>query len=363
MSKLTESYQFYLRKLDECSLLEFLDVAFNYDFIDYEVDIADMGNMYFDFSSDLSTISLKSNGSTGNNSTYDLGPNGATLISGFENRQRNSASERVMVNFRNDFYQTERFADFGNSIFSDLASEKGAEYLVHRLSCRQEVTIEAFPNVIMAMTCHEMLLDFFLNNKHINIFSSCWDAFYNRKKLKALDRMVDWKTGVNFHECDAVRKHVVPIWLERDGFVYNLLNLKKTPHEISDIINLRGFQKCSCGRVCCDFSFVPHYKNRPKINGEYVADLSLAERMDTKLLNIQFVQMENDEFQVYYDMFDASPRNRILDSDKEIIHDFLGGHAVSYKPFRSYIVGSYKYPTFWRGFNKANIVDNICTII
>ena len=361
MSRLTKNYEFYLERLDEDSLLEFIDSAFDYDFVDYEYDMSIMAQAYLNFQEDVDFVEINSNGSGGGETTYKIGPNGSLLTSYFENKQRGSRKDRLIVNFRSDFYQTERFANYENSIFTDLSSEKGAEYLIKCLEERGPLVLESFPSTIMAMTCHDSLVDYFYRNQ-TKIFSSCWDPFFDREKIKVRDRMIDWKTGVNFYECSEGALHVVPIWFEEKGMVHNLLNLTKVSFEMSDIMSIKSFKRCICGKTSCEYEFVSHFKQRPKVEGKYIVDLNLAGELKTKMLNVQFVQLENESFNVYYNTFDPFPDKASIDSDRDRIEAFLG-RRPEYFPYRSYIVGTYKYPTFWRGFYKTNVVDNICTII
>ena len=226
----------------------------------------------------------------------------------------------------------------------------------------REAVLEAVPNVVMMMTCHDMLAECFSNGKH-QIFSSCWDAFYDKRRINALDRMIDWKTGVNFYECESGGRHIVPIWVERNGMVTNLLNLTKASFEKSDIMDVESFEKCECGRTRCKYKFVPHYKQRPEIDGEYLTGDKLITKIKSRMLNLQFVEAEPGVFHVYHEMFDHWTKKRLPEEDRAEIESFLGGREVKYIPYRSYLVGNYKYPTFWKGFNKNRVVDDICCVI
>jgi len=362
MSAMTESYRRYLDRLDRESAEEFLDNAFEYDFSNYESDMAEMEEVHRGFRKPVEARQMKSNGSGQEESEYAFGPNCTHVVRGFEERQRRSRKRRVMLNCRFDFYQVERFAELGDSIFADLTCEKGAEYLLGRLEKRGDAVLEAFPNVVMMMGCHDTLAEYFAAGK-ARIFSSCWDAFYDKRRINALDRMVDWKTGVNFHECEHGGRHIVPIWSERGGRVTNLLNLTKASFKKSDIMEVRGFEPCGCGRTRCEYRFVPHYKQRPMIDGEYLSGHELITKIKSRMLNMQFIEAEPGVFHIYHDMFDHGEKNRLPEDDRAEINSFLKGREAKYMPYRSYLVGRYKYPTFWKGFDKSRVVDNICCII
>ena len=367
MSELVGLYEAYLHDLSESSLANFIDYSLEYNFFDYKNDTRKMYDLYNDFDKEVETISVHSNGSTNKTKTeYEIGPNARFLIQYLEKKQRNNL-ERVLINFRQDFYQVERFYFRENAIFSDLTSEKGAEYLI---SCFDQIRHEDFilettPNVVLAMTCHENLIEYLSKNK-LRVVSTGDDALYDKNKINALDRMVDWKTGVNFFECSHGRKHIFPIWFEKGRMAVNLLNLNKKKHKKSDIIEIKSFEKCECGKMACNFELVPHYRNRPKLNGKYITNLDIINKINGKYTNLQFIQKKDEEsFFVFYDIFRHDGVENIMpQKDAEEIKLYLKDSDIQFVKNMQYLVGLQKFMKFWKeDQNGGKICNSICTII
>lgn len=149
------------------------------------------------------------------------------------------------------------------------------------------------------------------------------------------NKMVNWKTGVNFFTCRYGVRHHLPIFAHRDGRYYNLLNLfNKDGYPVDDFFEIVGPQYwCKCGRLAIPFRFIPHIANCPLLDGQPYYRPDLATKFVGHYYNYQIIQVGNTNH-IYY-----IPLSDVFD-DPELPNQVLHkGYAC--------VIGR-KRPSFWR---------------
>lgn len=305
-------------------------------------------------------FNIRSNGSSGRNTEYKFGPS-RSVVPLMESVMRGMKSVEGLIRLNSSFpfYDTTRFEliellDKSFLLKLDLTSKKSVEFF--KKSVPPESTIETQPHICRMMLIYDEIIDHIKNN-NIKVFSTCDDLSVT-KEISIRNRMIDWKTGVNFFECDFGSLHFLPIWFEENGKSFNLLNTAdKKGHEISDIFRAKSFHMCKCGKRAADIHFVSHFQFKPSTKKGIVFDFQTIEDISHNIpkntLHIQFVEHEN-KLNILVDTpreFDPDPFKEIF--SKEIV-------VLNKKAFR---IGGYKMPFLWKAENYFNPIGTINPII
>ena len=342
-SEIVEAYESFLSGENPD---HFLDCCLNYDFVGYKDDLLGLEGLYRVCSCAGRSVDMISNGSSGFATHYKFGPF-PSLISGVENAMRGirDSSELVRVKSSYPWYDTTRFAsmrvDDGSRLVKlDLTSARSADFFGRFIP--DGSTVEVTPQVCRAMEMHEGIVRQ-VNEGGVRVVSTC-DDLVCRGLFPVSDRMIDWKTGCNFYTCRCGGKHFLPIWFERDGISYNLLNpLNRTGYEVSDIFRVVSFRECACGRTAAEFDFVSHYLHKPTVAGGRLVDSSLGRELYSLLprsFNSQVIE-QGGEAHVLLDR-DGSDTSFV-----PLVETFLG-RPVRVHEGRMLMLGLYKIPFAWK---------------
>jgi hypothetical protein len=357
---LVEAYRAYvLNHSLKCQNI-FLQNCFAYDFLRYDYEMKSIVEIYKSLvgneQKNTCKVLMRSNGSSGEESNYFLGPYGDNLIKKIEAVQRGSSFNNIV---RVSTYYPEK-KDLNSIvdqsyILVDFASPNCINFICDFLKDNSNKThIEVSPYVFMMMCCHEKLLEM-LTDKRITVITTGDDA-YKHKKFSTIDRMIDWKTGCNFYECKYGGKHTLPIWFEEDGLSYNILNLCDTNgYAIADLADVGPFSDCMCGKKKCELKITSHYEYKPKIKGRYINHEEVTGIMKGKYLNFQIL-FEGNKARLLVDEFDNSED---FIKDYTIAESLLGqmGFSMSLEKGSFAYVGRRKRPLVWLG-RKGLIVEH-----
>jgi hypothetical protein len=365
---IVEKYEKYTLNADVRSQDELLNCCFDYDFKEFNSDMESIKNIYKSFfkrrknmdffrgSLLKGKISMWSNGSSGGESKYFLGPHAHNLLVRVEEFQRNTSNHNLLKistfhPIRKNFNRVEN----GGYIIADFSSKECVGFIVDFLEKNLHKThVEVYPNIFMMMCCHDDLIDY-LKKRSIVVITTGDDAYVS-SKFKAIDRMIDWKTGCNFYECMHEGKHVIPLWFEEDGISYNILNLYRSERaQKADILETEGFSDCGCGRKKCDIKMTSHFEYKPKIKGLYFDHMDALRKVKGKYINLQFVF---DESHVLILMDELSGQDEAtIHEDRKSLADHLGGLGLSTSFEKSYAyLGNRKRPMVWIG-SKTMVIE------
>jgi hypothetical protein len=324
----------------------FLDCCLNYDFSGFDEDMESLKEVYWGCSPEGSSIDMVSNGSSGLATRYKFGPF-PSLISDVENAMRGIKSVSSLVRLRSSYpwYDTTRFdsmrlGDGSTLVKLDLTSARSAEFFGRFVP--EGSTVEVTPQICRAMEMHDEIVRR-VNECGVKVVSTCDDLVCSGS-FPVLDRMIDWKTGCNFYTCGSGCRHFLPVWFERDGISYNLLNpLNRTGYEVSDIFRVVSFRECACGRTEADFDFVSHYQHKPADARGRLVNSSLGRELYSllpKSFNSQVIE-QGGEAHVLLDR-DGSEMSFV-----PLVEDFLG-RPVRVHEGRVLMLGLYKMPFAWK---------------
>lgn len=355
---LPEAYENYISKPSPETQRLFLKSCFLYEFEDYKSHMEDIKRIYKSYNHKKTTgrAFVFSNGSSGGECGYHIGPNGFDLIRRVESFQRGLETESLL---RLSTFYPER-KGFNkvvneNYIIVDLSSEDCYKFISDFLYENTHKThIEVSPNVFMMMNCHKKLIED-LKKRSIRVITTGDDA-YKTDSFPSIDRMIDWKTGCNFYECSYGSLHVLPIWFEEDGFSYNILNLEKSmAAPIADLLKIRNFSKCECGRTKCDLFFVSHFRNKPKSEVSYLDHNRIFGKLKGCYLNFQII-FENKLARIFVDEFKNESSEERTEEDYEMANDVLVamGFRATLERMKYAYLGRRKKPLVW--VNKGQIV-------
>jgi hypothetical protein len=184
------------------------------------------------------------------------------------------------------------------------------------------------------------------NIKKCNFFNSDVPCFVNKnnfmkRQIHLNDQMIDWKSGINFYTCTNNQKHFLPLFSIRKNHYKNLLNLTDYKSSKDDFIKINPKPiKCECGKIRCEFEFIPHYKNF--IDGfNYEDCLDFANKISSQIRWFQIIQI-NKKMHVFYE---NNQNHNLLDVDAEKIDIMF--NKPKYIRGQKFRVGS-KIPAFWK---------------
>jgi hypothetical protein len=340
---LLKAYDTFLNHGDTRSLIDFFD---HYDFKGFKDELEEALNL-FRKKEPVEQLLFRSNGSTGANTSYEFGSH-PFVVPTLESAMRGMKGVRglIRLNSAYPFYDTTRFEmmpwDDGSFLLKlDFTSKKSAEFFIDHVPPGS--TVETQPHICRMMCAHEEIVRHISQNA-VKVFSTCDDLSIKRNAIPVMDRMIDWKTGVNFFECSFGSKHFYPIWIESNGRIVNLLNFAdKEGHEMSDIFEARDFSPCECGRTAVDIRLVSHFRFKPEVkNGEKLDSASikeLAELIPEEIFHIQILEAQ-DKIKILADPF-------MSEKNSKKIEDFFGKETsvIERKVFK---IGGHKMPFAWK---------------
>lgn len=344
MSNLVKAYENYYQEPNEGNAHSLLESIKNYNFENANQDVekikslldnvpqSDEDNIFHMLEGKKAQfMMLSSNGSTNPiNTNYEFGPHVDYWQNNIESKLRNSKNEPVIDLMKDKIENIEKIYD-----------RKGP------------VRVMGTSHNLMYPTTHSKQAEWLYKNKHMiySLVNMNWEPFYKKNFLTNTyfnDQMIDWKTGVNFYTCKEGSKHILPLWVEKDGKHVNLLNLKFLHTNISDQFNIKGFENCKCGKKKCNFDFIPHYKHsiRNK-HGEYFYKPNLIESLKGCYHKLQFLQNpQTDVVHIY-----MNPDGKMNYDDLDLIYAELDKMKLPYHLVANkwFLVGRAKMPNFWRG--------------
>lgn len=333
----------------------FLDCCFEYDFSRFSNDIGFMKSIYNSFVRKNVCLEdifmLNSNGSSGGQTKYSVGPFCGNLINRVESFQRGVPTSEIMriSTAYPDIKGMNKVVRSGYVVV-DLSTPECVGFLSKALDDNPGKThLEVPPHVFMMICCHDNLIQE-LSNRKISIITTGGDA-YKSRKLKARDRMIDWKTGCNFYECKFGQLHILPIWFEEDGVSYNLLNLNDTDgHAVADIMKIGSFSACECGGKSCHLEFVSHFDHKPKTNYGYVKHAEITKSISGKYLNFQLI-FDDRIARIMVEEFEDGSGDGKFVRDYEFLDNYLGSMGFSTKLEKNLVayLGGRKRPIIWSG--------------
>jgi hypothetical protein len=217
------------------------------------------------------------------------------------------------------------------------------EFLINKLQRIGKHTIYTFPNNWLYLLSRPEFREY-LSNSQTSGMSTNWEGFYPTPPtdIHFNDNMVNWTTGMNFYTCPHGTKHFLPLFVPTPEGIVNLINLTRPAlWPVDDLMIISPETKqCPCGRPFREFEYTPHInKSVVSSNGKIIYDLSLANRLKSSYLSLQFIQYGKVVHVLYI-------ADRGL--DKEIIKEYFGEHGLKTKFIRDrYLELNDKFPVFW----------------
>lgn len=350
VNSLADNYSRFFSSGSIDSLLKFIQ---SFDLNKYEENLACISEIYKNLSSPSwgQDILMKSNGSSGGNVSYYFGSN-PEIIPIVENLMLgiSDRSELTIVNSSYPIYDTTRFLatqnDNGSRLLKiDFTSNKSVEFFLKNV--KPGSVLQTQPHICRMMCLHEDIVKY-IREESISVVSTCDDMLVDQRLIKTRDKVIDWKTGLNYYECEYKSKHFVPIWFEEHSRSFNLVNTtSKSGHEFSDIFRPLNFFDCRCGKVGCEIHFVSHFKFKPKsgdggdIDSRKISELSTM--IPNQFVHIQFVECAG----VINLLYDS-----VLSNDLDLyfvneIEAFFGKKVILRKN-KCFRIGGYKMPFLWK---------------
>ena len=349
---LPEAYEIYASNPSAESQDRFLRACFSYDFRKYKSDMDEIRKIYGScgHSETSKRAFVFSNGSSGGECGYHVGPNGFELIRKVESFQRGVGTDKMLrvSTFHPEKRGFNKVVD-GNYIVVDFASEGCVEFMEGFLKKNpHKRLVEATPNVFMMMACHDRLLDA-LKTRGVAVVTTGDDA-YKTERMSSRDRMIDWKTGCNFYECPYGSKHILPVWFEDRGISHNILNLEKSLRSpVADLIDVEDFSDCRCGRKKCKIRLVSHFRHKPKSDMGYFDHNEIFGNLKGRYLNFQVI-FRGGVAELLVDEFRRNESSKEeFEEDYELARTVLGsiGFATVLERGKYAYLGRRKRPLVW----------------
>jgi hypothetical protein len=170
--------------------------------------------------------------------------------------------------------------DWGLQLIGYLRHEQRIRYLYAQPSC-----------LIFLLRNAEVVE--FLKNVGIGIISTGEPFPFDRSSYQDLyinNKMINWRSGLNFWTCRHGGTHWLPLFARRSGRLYNLLNLvDKSGVEEDDLFSIGASHKCSCGATSSPMSIISHVQNHPR--ERTTADVGrLLSELKGVYFNLQYVE-------------------------------------------------------------------------
>lgn len=235
-------------------------------------------------------------------------------------------------------------------ISAQLDQPGAIAYLIYQLEQIGKCTLFAHPNCWLYLLSDPMFR-YYLSHSQISAMSTNWEAFFAHqpKRLHFNDNMVNWTTTMNFYTCEHGTKHFLPTFIPTTNGIVSLINICQRPiMPVDDLMILADdVEQCQCGRKFRKIqTFIPHIENTIRAkDGTIVYDLGLADRLQAKYLNLQFIQTSDDVVHVLY-VCDGEP-------DIDILTNFFATYGLSVRFLPStFSLQRNKLPVFWRPNRK-----------
>lgn len=353
------AYHRYCHEGSPDSLREFLELAFNFDFLDYESIRDEMFRIYQ--KTELigtQSRSLSSNGSIGRRTSYIFGPNTNDTTYTTENYLRcykNQSIPRIILYDTFPFYMPqERFFIEERSgvdyvIRCDLNSHRAEDFLLTFLKNLNYSKQYNFYNTLgrwQRIVNLPRIVEFLNEHPNFLLTNADSEAFFKRSIFNRVvnDQMIDWKSGLNFYTCPEGTIHFIPLFVITEHRSYNLLNLAdKQGWENSDLFEVSAERRiCSCGKPYFPLTFIPHVSHSPIHEGRYLYDISLAERLTSRYNNIHFIQRSHSEMDISYSLMEGEML------DEEVLRATFP-LTLTFRPNTVFRIGRGKQLVFWKG--------------
>jgi hypothetical protein len=302
--------------LDFISVSEDVGQIFDVDLFNYEVEIKNPRNIGY----------LLSSGTLGDRQRYPI-YHRSFWVYNIERLNKNPESHILVqaednFDFRFGHYVSNKcFVHINSGIYnySSSFSPEYVDWIIDRYkSIQSHFIIYAFPCVFL-----RYLEQFRSKLTNFHVLSSGYDAFFKSHGVYVNDCVIDWQTGLNFYTCKHNKRHFLPIFSIRDGYIRNLINICSRPIPISDLFTITGSaENCPCGKKYIPFTYIPHIKAAITKNDQYYYDLSLINYLESDYYSIQFIQ-NNDEILILY-------RGKYMtENDKSFLTDWWGSKGFN----------------------------------
>lgn len=306
----------------------------------------------------LTDIYLASNGTIGEIRHYPFGPHANFWLTQIEDHVKYRHSSRYVgihpsllvhpreCHFSKAIGQQDSVIPIEYLVTAPLHQQGSIEFIIDKLDKIGPFALSTTPNNWLYLLKQTTFRQFLRSSQMTSAMSTGWEAFYRSPPagVHFNDNMVNWTTGMNFYTCQHGVKHFLPTFaLVPDGII-NLLNLAQPAVcPIDDYMTVYNqVLECACGRRFQKFNLIPRVDHNIRSpDGQILYDLSLADKLKSSYLNLQFVQV-GLRIHVYYSSADIEP-------DRETIFNFFSQHGleVVFRPDR-YVEKNTKFPVFWQ---------------
>jgi len=232
-------------------------------------------------------------------------------------------------------------------IYARLDKPGAVEYLISQLKQIGQCALFSCPNNWLYLLS-DPIFRYYLNHSNLtSAMSTNWEGFFANppKRIHFNNNMVNWTTTMHFYTCQYGIKHFLPTFIPTSNGIVNLLNLTQRPiWPIDDLMVLSPeIQVCRCGRKYRAIeTFIPRIEYTIRSpDGNIVYDLNLANRLQAKYLNIQFIQTAEANVDVLY-VCEGKP-------DTDVITSFFADRGLSVRFIPdTYCLRRRKLPVFWK---------------
>lgn len=274
---------------------------------------------------------FRSNGSQNPPTTFVVGPNATQIQNDIEGHVRRRNNNVVCIHNETELKHIQQKVE-------QTYSSKGP------------VNILGTPRDFMRPSTDPRFNEWVENNPHLFnlIVNMYWEPFFHFGTIPTNDQMVDWRSGLNFYTCEKGNKHVLQIYIEKEGLTRNLLNVASNWVPKSDKFEIKNYFLCPCGKLAANLEFIPHYQNMIiDRHGEYFYEPDIVKQLKGTYKTLQFYQDPADS-RIFVAF--VSQSGKLHSKDSEYIGDLLStrGFDFSLLPYRAIRSGDQKYPTFWR---------------
>lgn len=367
---IVEAYSTYYKIRSLPAAKELYKAIYLYNFSNYISDMECIYSMYKNLDIDSFKLqgcaSLKSGGTTAlMQREYVFGPYAAYWISAIESSIKYKKYYKT-ISIYNGFWNKSINIDFkieDERIIYDYKNQHHINELIKYINLSPRLNISCIPTVALHLCQTHAVREALINNKCI-INTTGWSAFYKRNELlnnnvHINDNMVNWNSMANYYTCQYNRHHFLPTFYISNNSIINLLNISGLYSDMDDYYKVDDTPKmCRCGRTYHSITYIPHYKYSIISNSTstVIRDITIIERLESKLSNLQFVQESADQINVLYE-------GELTVHDKKYIQDYFNNHrfAVDFIDDSRLLTGISKVEPFWNNTfikRKYNIMPS-----
>jgi hypothetical protein len=228
---------------------------------------------------------------------YRFGPFDERILTTVEGRLEEAKEDHVVVNVNPQQNVVGRYYVAINPFSEDWESSL-FRYFYWNPSIRR---LYAQPSCLIFLLRSQRIVDY-LRDGGVGVISTGEPMMFNRSLCSDIylnDKMINWRSGLNFWTCRHGGSHWLPLFTRRSGRLYNLLNLAdKSGIEEDDLHSLEPGDVCRCGVRSGKVNVVSHYRNSPVRRS--LADVqSLFNRLEGTYFNFQYIETTDGSHLLY----------------------------------------------------------------